>query len=131
MARRRSINIKGFSHGTNPTPAASRVGNILFTGGISGQDTTTGLMPDDVSEQTRLAFINMRAILAAGGADLEDIVKIEFYAKDVPAAREAINREWIVAFPDPESRPARHIFAYELPGSMLMQCDVFAVASRD
>ena len=43
-----------------------------------------------------------------------------------------MNREWVAAFPDPASRPARHIFMHDaLAGDMQVQCDVFAVASRD
>ena len=132
MARRRSIDVENFSHGSNPTPAASRVGNLLFTGGVFGTDPATGEMPDNLEDQTRFGFANIRRILAAGGADMEDIVKIEIYCKDVAKAREAVNPEWVAAFPDPASRPARHLFLLEsLAGGMLIQFDVFAVASRD
>ena len=127
MVRRRSIDVDGFSHGSNPTPAASRIGNILFTGGVFGVDPAGGSMPDDLEVQTRLVFFNLRRILEAGGASFDDVVKIEFYVKDLAAVRPLINREWSAAFPDPASRPARHVFHYELPGDMLVQCDAFAV----
>ena len=47
MSNRKSIEVEGFSHGANPIPAASRVGNIVMTGGISGQDPVTGKVPED------------------------------------------------------------------------------------
>lgn len=130
VPRRRSINVEGFAHGTNPTPAASRVGNLIFTGGIFGVDPVTGTVPaGDVGAQTRLIFDLMQRILKAGGATFDDIVKVEFYVKDVDASRVALNPAWEAAFPDPDSRPARHIFVYPaLPGNMLIQAHVFAVA---
>ena len=42
MAKRRSIVIEGFAHGAQPIPAASRVGNIVMTGGVHGIDPATG-----------------------------------------------------------------------------------------
>ena len=131
MSPRRSIDVEGFSHGTNPTPAASRVGDIIFTGGVFGMDPKTGAIPPDLAEQTRLVFFNIERILQAGGAGMDRIVKIEFYVRDAALAREALNPAWLGAFPDPASRPARHIFVYpELAGGMLIQADVFAVADR-
>ena len=36
MSRRRSIDIPGLSHGPNPIPQASVVGNLLVSGGVMG-----------------------------------------------------------------------------------------------
>ena len=41
MAKRQSIEIEGFAH-KNPIPAASRLGNMLMTGIITGMDPATG-----------------------------------------------------------------------------------------
>jgi hypothetical protein len=30
-------------------------------------------------------------------------------------------------FPDPEDRPSRHVLTYDLPGGMLVQCELWAV----
>lgn len=126
---RRSINIEGFDHGTQPIPAASRVGGLVVTGGIYGLDPATGKLPDDVGEQARLMFWQLARVLAAAGAGMGDIARMTIYAK-VPEARAAVNAEWLKAFPDEASRPARHTLTYEhLPANMLVQCDAIAMVA--
>jgi enamine deaminase RidA (YjgF/YER057c/UK114 family) len=124
---RQSINIEGYSHGGQPIPAASLIGEILMTGGVSGMDLTTGTLPDDVNEQARLMFENLGRILQAAGTSFDDVLRMTIYVK-VPEARPAVNREWLVTFPDAASRPARHTLQYDhLPSNMLVQCDATAV----
>jgi 2-iminobutanoate/2-iminopropanoate deaminase len=126
MSRRRSIDVEGFSHGAQPIPAASRVGGLIMTGGVYGLDPATGKIPDDVAEQARLMFANLERILAAGEASLDDIARMTVYVK-VPEARAAVNAQWLAAFPDPASRPARHTLQNDqLPANMLVQCDAVA-----
>jgi 2-iminobutanoate/2-iminopropanoate deaminase len=127
MSARRSIEVPGFSHGGQPIPAASRVGNIIMTGGVYGLDPATGKIPDDVGQQAELMFANLKRIMEAGGAGLDQIVKVTVYVK-VPEARGAVNTQWLAAFPDAASRPARHTFQNDhLPANMLVQCDATAV----
>jgi 2-iminobutanoate/2-iminopropanoate deaminase len=126
---RRSIEVEGFSHGAQPIPAACRVGPLIMTGGVYGLDPATGTIPDDVTEQSRLMFVNLALILAAAGAGLGDVAKMTVYVK-VPEARGAVNAEWLKAFPDAASRPARHTQQNDhLPANMLVQCDVTAWAA--
>jgi 2-iminobutanoate/2-iminopropanoate deaminase len=128
MSRRQSINIAGFDHGPQPIPAACRVDNIVATGGIYGLDPRTGTIPDAIAEQTTLMFANLEAILAAAGSGLDEIVKMTIWVKN-PAARQALNDQWLLAFPDSASRPARHTIQNDyLPANMLIQCDALAVS---
>jgi 2-iminobutanoate/2-iminopropanoate deaminase len=94
--------------------------------GIPGVDATTGQLGADAAAQARCAFDNLRALLAAGGATLEDVVRMTVYIKD-NTAREHVNAHWLVCFPDPHDRPARHTLVYDLPGGMLLQLEVVAV----
>jgi 2-iminobutanoate/2-iminopropanoate deaminase len=127
---RRSIEVEGFNHGAQPIPAACRIGPLIMTGGVYGLDPATGRIPDDVGEQARLMFANLGRILDAAGAGLGDVVKMTVYVK-VPEARAAVNAEWLAAFPDPASRPARHTQQNDhLPANMLVQCDVTAWAAE-
>lgn len=129
MAARTSIDIEGYHHGGLPIPAASRVGPLVMTGGVSGIDPATGKLPDDVVEQTRLMFQNLGRIMSAAGAGMDRIVRMTVYVK-VSEARPAVNDEWLNAFPDAGSRPARHTLVYEhLPANMLVQCDATAYAA--
>jgi enamine deaminase RidA (YjgF/YER057c/UK114 family) len=128
---RRSIKIEGFNHGPQPIPAASRVGDIVMTGGIYGMDPETESIPDGLEEQARLMFVQLGRILSAAGAGLGDIVKMTFYLKSHDA-RAAVNPEWLTAFPDPLSRPARHTLINDhLPGHVLLQCEAMAVIVHD
>lgn len=127
MSRRQSIEIEGYSHGPNPIPAASKIGNMVVTGGIHGMDPSTGKTPTDLAGQCVNVFANLRRILAAAGASPDDIIKMTFWIRDA-GAREAINKEWVAMFPDPHSRPARHTLVYDkLSPAYQLQCDAIAV----
>jgi enamine deaminase RidA (YjgF/YER057c/UK114 family) len=124
--KRRSIYAKGASH-VNPIPSASRIGNVIMTGGIFGTDPATGKCPDDAASQAKFVFENLRGLLAEAGASTDDIIKLVFNVRSL-AVREAINAEWTAMFPDPESRPARHVLQYDyLSGNQQMGCEAFIV----
>lgn len=126
MSGRRSIVVDGLGHGANPIPAASRVGPFIATGGVRGVDISSGEMPAEASAQVDLMFSNLETILSAGGAGLNDVLKVNIWLA-TPDARPAVNEAWVRAFPDPASRPARHILNYALGHGMLVQCDALAV----
>lgn len=121
----RSINVPGASHKA-PIPAAARVGNILCTSAVSGKDPVSGELPADIESQVRNTFANLKSVLVAGGASLDDVVKFSVTIKD-NVVRDAINAEWNVAFPDPHDRPARHIVVADLQHGMQVQIEVIAV----
>lgn len=126
---RQSINVPGLGHGTIPIPAASRVGNLIATGGVRGVNPVTGEMPPSVTEQVERMFDNLRSILEAAGGSMETLLKLTIYIK-VAEARPAINPAWLRYFPDAARRPARHIIENErLGGGMLVQCEALAVTT--
>lgn len=121
----RSIDVPGASHKA-PIPAAARVANILCTSAVSGKDPASGQLPTAVGSQVKNAFANLRAVLAASGASLDQVVKFSITLHD-DSVREAVNAEWLAAFPDPQDRPARHITVHPLQHGMLLQLEVIAV----
>ena len=126
---RRSIEIEGFNHAGQPIPAASRKGGLIVTGGVYGLDPFTGRLPDSVTEQVPLMFMQLERILAKAGAGFDDVVRLTVYVK-TPEARPLVNEEWLRVFPDPTSRPARHTLTYEhLPANMLVQCYAIAMVA--
>lgn len=129
LPRRRSIEVTGVSHGAAPIPMGARVGNTLYSSGIPGIDPGTGTLPADAASQASFAFDHVRALLAGGGASLNDVVRMTVYLKD-NAAREHINAEWLKCFPDPHDRPARHTLMYDLQGGMLLQLEVIAIINQ-
>jgi 2-iminobutanoate/2-iminopropanoate deaminase len=129
MTRRISFELEGYSHGNNPIPAISRIGNLIMTGGISGIDRATGEMPESIDAQCANMFVLATKILETAGANLDDVIKVTVYLKP-DLSREALNREWLRFFPNPHSRPVRHTVVNPyLPGSMLVQCEMTAVTA--
>ncbi len=123
---RRSIVVRGLEHGANPIPAASRVGPFVATGGVRGVDPATGEMPADLGEQVSRMFENLETILAEAGAQFDDVLKVTVWVA-TPEARPLINAAWVERFPNPASRPARHLMNYALGHGMLVQCDALAI----
>jgi 2-iminobutanoate/2-iminopropanoate deaminase len=126
FSKRRSLEVGGVSHGSAPIPMGSRVGDIIYSSGIAGVDPSTGKLPEDVASQARFAFQNLQVMLRDGGASFEDVVRLTVYLID-DSAREALNAEWLKAFPDPHSRPARHALVYDLQHGMKLQLEAVAV----
>jgi 2-iminobutanoate/2-iminopropanoate deaminase len=129
MEKRRSIDVAGAKH-VNPIPSASRCGPFVVSGAISGTDPETGKVPADLDEQCRLMFENVRRVMAAAGGSPDDIVKMTVWITD-RSLREIMNRHWVVMFPDPQSRPARHtLTSRDFTAPMQIQCDLMAVISE-
>jgi 2-iminobutanoate/2-iminopropanoate deaminase len=124
--KRRSIHVEGLGHGDLPIPTASRLGPFLATSGIRGVDRATHALPDDPQAQANLMFDNLAAVLVAGGATPDDVLKLTIWIKN-STLRPIVNAGWIKLFPDANSRPARHVLIYGLPGTMVIQCEALAV----
>ena len=61
-----------------------RAGDLLFVSGQVPRDPATGqLAPGDVADQTRQTLRNLSAVLAAGGASLDDLVSVTVYLEDI------------------------------------------------
>jgi 2-iminobutanoate/2-iminopropanoate deaminase len=67
-----------------PYSQAIRAGDFLFVSGQIPLDPATGALVDgDVRAQTRRVLENLSAIVAAGGASLERVVKTTVYLVDM------------------------------------------------
>jgi len=67
-----------------PYSQAIRAGHLLFASGQIALDPATGSMVDgDVAAQTRRVMDNLRAVLAAGGLSLSDVVRTTVYVIDL------------------------------------------------
>jgi 2-iminobutanoate/2-iminopropanoate deaminase len=70
---------------------AVRAGDLLFVSGCVPVDEAGRLVgAGDVVAQARQALANVRAVLAAAGAGLEDVVKVTVFLTDV-GDRAAVN----------------------------------------
>lgn len=127
---KRSIEVEGLHHGGVPIPMAARVGPLLVSSSILGQDPATGELPDDVAAQVALVFANLRRVLEAGGARTDHVAKLTFWVRD-RSARAAIDEQWLAMFPDPADRPARHTVPGDLPPAFSVQCEVIAYVTEE
>ncbi len=126
MTRRKAIFVDGFSH-KNPIPPASRLGDWIATGVISGRDAQRNISPDPLT-QARAMFVNLDKILAAAGASKDDILKLNVWIAS-ESIRAHLNTAWLEVFPDAQTRPARQVMIYaHLTEGQLLTCDALAIA---
>jgi len=127
--RKRSIELPNVGHKA-PIPLAARVGNLICSSGIAGKDPATGQLPADPAVQAANAFATLRAVLAAGGATLADVLRLTVTLRD-DGVRDALNAQWLACFPDPADRPARHVVVHDLQHGMALQLELLAVVQGD
>jgi len=124
MAWRESIEVPPVKHGQTPIPFATKVGNMLFTGGIFGADPDTGQVPESVDDQVANCFKLLKKTLEKAGGSMEDVGFVTVFLKD-PSTRGKVNPVWLQHFPDEHSRPARHTLTNE---SFNYQIQIEAIA---
>jgi 2-iminobutanoate/2-iminopropanoate deaminase len=124
---RTSIHVGEIAH-QSPIPNASRIGNIIVSGLIRGADPATSQLAATLKQQCAFMFEHMRRVVEAGGATVEDIVKVTVWMKEL--RRKPVNDEWVKMFPDPAARPARQIMEVPMEAGVLIQCDFMAVIER-
>jgi enamine deaminase RidA (YjgF/YER057c/UK114 family) len=82
---------KGYANGIATS------GRMVFTAGVIGWNEREEFEHQDLAGQFRQVLLNTRAILAEGGADPSDIVRMTCYVTDkreYVAARTAIGEAW-------------------------------------
>jgi reactive intermediate/imine deaminase len=108
-----------------PLTHGIRKGNILQVAGqIAVDPSTNERVGDNVTDQTRRVMRNVRAVLEAGGATLEDVVMCRIYLTDV-AHFDEMNDAYREFFE--ESFPARTTVYVGLPEGLLVEIDALAV----
>ena len=101
------------------------VGELVFTSGQIGADPSTGAVPEGIAAQAEQSCKNVIAVLAAGGAAAEDVVKTTCFLADMGDFA-AFNEVYARYFP---SRPARSCVAVKtLPKNVL--CEIEAIATK-
>ncbi|MBC8455786.1 RidA family protein [bacterium] len=67
-----------------PYSQAVKVGNLVFTAGQIPLNPQTGeMMNDSVESATQQVFVNLKAVLEAGGSSLQNVVKFTVFLKDL------------------------------------------------
>jgi 2-iminobutanoate/2-iminopropanoate deaminase len=120
-----------------PAPAHTfsqgvRKGGLLQVSGQGAVDPTTGqyVGAGDVRVQTRRTLDNVRAVLEAGGADVEDVVMFRVYLtrRDDFAAMNGVYAAFLAEHVPSGVQPARTTVFVDLPHEvMLVEIDALAV----
>jgi 2-iminobutanoate/2-iminopropanoate deaminase len=123
-----AISTRSAPSAIGPYSQAVRIGNFLYTSGQVALDPATGaLVPGGIAEQTTRAIENLKAVLAAGGASLSQVVKTTVFLKnmgDFTAMNEVYGRYFAA---DGVTAPARStVEVARLPKDGLVEIEVIA-----
>mgnify|MGYP002560354987 FL=1 len=116
-----------YSSNTGYIQVAEAVGNSKIISLVKklGIDPATGKLPEGVAAQTEQSLKNIRALLAAAGAGIENVVKTTVFITNM-ADFPLVNAEYSKVFA--ENPPARSCVAVkELPLGGLVEIEVLAV----
>ncbi len=102
-------------------------GDMVFCSGQIGLDPVSGKMVEGgVEAQARCAFENLRAVLNAGGAAFEDVVRTTVYLADMnDFAR--VNAIYATYFVEGVTPARAAVQAAALPKGALFEIDAIAV----
>jgi 2-iminobutanoate/2-iminopropanoate deaminase len=102
-------------------------GGMVFTAGQIPLDAGTGeIVGSDIQSQTRKTLENLRAILNAGGATLESVVKITVYLKNMNDFTK-MNEVYAEFFTtDPPARTAVQVS--RLPKDVMVEIEAVALS---
>jgi len=109
-----------------PYSQAIRVGNLVFTSGQIPLHPQTGdIVGETAAEQARQVLQNLRAVLQAAGASLQNVVKTTIFLTDLSqfAAVNAVYAEFF-----PENPPARStVQVAALPRGVQVEIEAIAI----
>ena len=99
-----AIRSEKLSPPVGPFSQAVSTGQLIFLSGQVGLDTDGRLVPGGVEGQARQIFVNLRAVLEAGGKSFADVVRVGVFLTDM-ADFAALNAVYAEHFQQPY--PAR------------------------
>lgn len=104
-----------------PYSQAIVVGNMLFTSGQIPIDPKTGEIPDGVEAQARQALTNVKNLIEAAGASIDNVVKTTVFIKNMDDFAK-INEIYAQYFTEPF--PARScVEVARLPKDVLLEVE--------
>jgi 2-iminobutanoate/2-iminopropanoate deaminase len=126
--RKQAISTKNAPAAIGPYSQAVRIGGFLYTSGQVALDPASGaLVTGGVSAQTVRVIENLKAVLAAAGADLAQVVKTTVFLKNIGdfAAMNDVYGRYFAA--EDVIAPARStVEVARLPKDALVEIEVIA-----
>ncbi|MCC8193725.1 MAG: Rid family detoxifying hydrolase [Deltaproteobacteria bacterium] len=105
-----------------PYSQGLKVGSRVYVAGQRPADARDGAIPENFADQARLVLDNVRHVLEAGGATMDDVVKVTVYLTDI-ANFAAFNEIYKTYFSPPF--PTRTTVSCSLRG-ILVEVDAVA-----
>jgi 2-iminobutanoate/2-iminopropanoate deaminase len=92
-----------------PFSLAVEAAGTCFVSGMPALDRDGKFAPGTFAEETRLAWLNVAAIVEAAGFSVDEIVYVQCVVADIANYSE-LNDWWRLQFPDIATAPARFTF---------------------
>ncbi|MDI4232182.1 RidA family protein [Bradyrhizobium sp. Arg237L] len=111
-----------------PYSQAVRTDQLVFASGQLPIDPASGTIPEGIEQQTRQSLANLSAVLEAGGASFESVVKTTVFLKNMDdfAVMNGIYAEFFSYAP-----PARStIEVARLPKDALVEVEAIALRTK-
>ena len=88
-----------------PLSQAIKLGDLIFTSGVTARDPNTGhFIGVGIEQQTEQVILNLKSILEAAGSSLEKVLKVTVFLTDIRDF-EGMNKVYKKFFPkDPPAR---------------------------
>jgi len=120
------VTASGAAKAIGPYSPAIKIGNMVFLSGSIPLDPVSGqLVAGGITEQTTRVMENIKALLAAAGADLTNVVRTTVFMIDLGEFA-AMNEVYASYFAAPY--PARStVQVVKLPKDVRVEIDVIAV----
>ncbi|MBO0720651.1 MAG: RidA family protein [Blastocatellia bacterium] len=109
----------GYTHVVTSTP-----GKMIFISGRGGA-AADGTVPPDFTTQAKNTFEDLKRCLALAGATFQDVVKINYYVKDLSYTNEL--RRIRANYLDMSHPPASTLVQAGISGSLLLEVEAVAV----
>ena len=77
------INTKQAPEALGPYSHATEINGFIFTSGQIPLNIKGEIVSEDVQEQTKQIFENLKVVLDAAGSDLESVIKATIFIKDM------------------------------------------------
>lgn len=102
------------------------IGNLMFSSGQIPADPKTGDIVGDITAQTKQSLTNLKAVIEAGGSDLQHVIKTTVFLSDMNnfAAMNAVYSEFF----NEGIKPSRSaVEVARLPKDALVEIEAIAI----
>ncbi len=108
-----------------PYSQAVKASNTLYCSGQIPLNPADGSIPDGIEAQTRQVLQNLAAVLKAGGANFDNVVKTTVFLKDMNDFP-AMNAIYGSVFGDPAAPARSTVQVARLPKDSLVEIEAIA-----